>query len=271
MNAIAVLMCMAADADQALALQAVSSTASGLCAVDRIFLHVDGATQSNENAFRAACGSVPIRFHYSTQRVGLAAGLNKLVEIALKKPECAFFARMDADDISMPLRFEMQRKFFDANPRVGVLGTRCREVNERGQHLRTKSLPRHHEAIVSHLPKRNPINHPTVIMRRTVLETGIRYKMDVGLVEDWYLWIDAAAKGFRLANLDEVLLTFRRSDNFFAKRGGWKQALAEWQVRRHARRALGQSSFGNFCYAVTASALRLMPSKIQATAYRLAK
>jgi len=70
--------------------------------------------------------------------------------------------------------------------------------------------------------------------------------------------------------MDEVVLNFRRSSGFFARRGGWKQALAEWRVRRHARRSLGQSSFANFSYAVAASALRLMPSKIQATVYKLA-
>jgi hypothetical protein len=263
-------MCMAADADQALALQAVSSTASGLRAGDGIFLHIDGATKINEASFRAACRSVPIVFHYSAKRMGLAAGLNKLLDDVLAEPTWTYLARMDADDVCLPLRFERQRKFLDENFMVDILGAQCREVDESGRHLRTKSLPRHHEAIASHLPKRNPINHPTVIMRRTVLESGIRYRTDVGLVEDWYLWIDAAAKGFRLANLDEVVVHFRRANDFFSKRGGWGQALAEWRVRCHARRALGQSSFANTCYAVAASALRVMPAKVQAIAYRMA-
>lgn len=269
MNAIAVLMCMAADADQDWALQAVSSTASGLRGGDSIFLHIDGSTKSNEDSFRAACGSVPIIFHYSAMRIGLAAGLNKLLDDVLAERKWTYLARMDADDVCLPLRFERQRKFLDENFLVDILGAQCQEVDESGRHLRTKSLPRQHEAIAGHLPRRNPINHPTAIMRRTVFESGLRYRMDVGLVEDWYLWIDSAAKGFRLANLDEVLLTFRRSNGFFLKRGGWRQAVAEWRVRRHARRVLGQSSFANFCYAVAASALRLMPSKIQAAAYKL--
>jgi len=270
MSAVAVLMCMAASADRGLALRAVSSTAAGLRAGDALFVHVDGAASCDEEAFRTAAAPIPVCFFYTPLRSGLARGLNKLIDAALAEKKWTYVARMDADDESLRERFEKQRNFFAANDSIDILGGLTREVDERGRYLRTKRLPLRHEEIIAHLSRRNPLNHPTVMLRCGVFESGLRYRADVGLVEDWRLWVDAAAAGFHFANLDEEVLVFRRSDDFFQKRGGWKQAVAEWRVRLHARRALGQSSFTNFNYAVAASALRLLPSKIQAVAYRLA-
>ena len=269
MNSLAVLICMAAKADHDLALRAISSTSAAMRAGDRMFLHVDGAESCAEDAFRAACASVPINFFYSRYQIGLAAGLNKLIDAGMTFPDLCYFARMDADDECLPERLDLQRAFFAANEGVDILGGRCRECDENGEHLRTKQLPGTHNKIVSQLPRRNPLNHPTVMIRRKVFESGLRYRTDVGLVEDWQLWVDAAAAGFRLANLNEVVLKFRRSKDFFGKRGGWKTATAEWRVRHHARKALHKSSPANFCYAVAASGLRLMPVSIQAAVYRV--
>lgn len=269
MSAIVVLMCMTANADRSLALRAVSSTAAGLRDGDIIFLHVDGALVCDEKTFYEAAAPIPIRFFYSSARRGLAAGLNKLIEAALIEEQWEYFARMDADDECLPGRFENQRNFFAANGDIDILGGLSREVDERGRHLRTKQLPSDHDSIVAHMPRRNPLNHPTIMLRRKVFEHGLRYKADVGLVEDWNLWIDAAAAGFRFANLREEVLIFRRGNDFFRKRGGMKQALAEWRVRRHAMIALGKQSAANFCYAGLATSLRFFPAPIQSLAYRV--
>jgi hypothetical protein len=270
MSCVAVLMCMAADADRPLALRAIASTAAGLREKDAIFLLIDGAASIDEPGFHSAAGETSLNVCFSPHRRGLAAGLNRLTEIALADPQWTYLARMDADDESLPDRFHLQREYFAEHSEVDVLGGLCREVDERGVHLRTKSMPLQHEQIVARLPRRNPLNHPTVMMRRGVFEQGLRYRTDVGLVEDWWLWVDAAAGGFRFANLDEVLLNFRRSNDFFKKRGGWKTAMAEWRVRRYARTALGKSSPANFCYAVAASVLRILPARLQSEAYRMA-
>ena len=265
---IAVLICALATEDEELVSRALRSSAIGLQSTDCIYLLVDGAESVDEARWRGWTNGVPVRFHYSANRVGLAAGLNKLIDSALDHTQWTFFARMDADDECLPSRFDCQRHFLIENPHIDILGARCREVDENGAHLRTKRLPQTHDCIVSSLPKRNPLNHPTVMIRRSVFESGLRYRTDVGLVEDWCLWVDAAAAGFRFANLDEVVLNFRRGTDFFNKRGGRKTATAEWHVRRHARKVLHKSSPANFCYAVAASSLRLMPAGIQAAVYK---
>lgn len=270
MSSVAVLLCMANDADRNLALRAISSTAEALRRGDAVFLHIDGASICPEDDFRKKCGSVPIHFVYSSQRAGLAAGLNKLIDVCLKSGNWDYMARMDADDSCLPERFETQRSFFLANPETDILGGLCHEVDENGRHLRTKKLPLTHEQILAHLPKRNPINHPTVIVRRRVFDSGLRYRSDVGLVEDWQLWVDAAVANFRFANSNEPVLSFLRDSSFFRKRGGWRLALAELGVRWRAMQLLHMTSPSNLIYALLASGMRLAPPMLQSAAYRLA-
>jgi len=193
-DSIAVLICALAAEDEELVSRALRSTAIGLRSSDCIYLFVDGADSVDEARWSGWANGVSVRFHYSANRVGLAAGLNKLIDSALEHAQWAFFARMDADDECLPSRFDTQKQFLLEHPDIDVLGARCREVDESGMHLRTKSLPRTHGEIVGSLPRRNPLNHPTVMMRRCVFDSGLRYRPDVGLVEDWHLWIDAAAR-----------------------------------------------------------------------------
>jgi glycosyltransferase involved in cell wall biosynthesis len=270
MSSVAVLICMASDADHCLALSAVSSTAEALRHGDAVFLHVDGANNCPEDEFRKECGNVPIHFVYSSERAGLASGLNKLIDVCLESGNWDYIGRMDADDRCLPGRFEKQRGFFSANPETDILGGLSNEVDEGGRHLRTKNLPLKHEQILAHLPKRNPINHPTVIVRRRVFDSGLRYRSDVGLVEDWQLWVDAAARNFRFSNLNEPVLSFLRSSSFFRKRGGLSLAAAEWRVRRLAMQHLQMTSPSNLIYAFFASGMRLAPPMLQRVVYRLA-
>lgn len=50
---------------------------------------------------------------------GLAAALN----CGIKKAQGKYIARMDADDISLPARFEKQVNYLEAHPEITVLGT----------------------------------------------------------------------------------------------------------------------------------------------------
>jgi hypothetical protein len=111
------------------------------------------------------------------------------------------------------------------------------------------------------------MNHPTVMMRRRVFESGLRYREDVKLTEDYHLWISAASLGFVLANMEEPLLNFQRDSNFFHRRGGWQQARADLHVRFRAMRELRLYSMVNILWAVAAFGMRIMPATLQQWLY----
>jgi hypothetical protein len=140
-------------------------------------------------------------------------------------------------------------------------------MNELGEYLQTKEMPLSHAAIVQNLPRSNPLNHPSVMIRRRVFASGLRYRTDVSRTEDYHLWIDAASKGFILANLPQPLLNFRRDSRFFDRRGGLRQAIADSNVRLRAIRILGQNKPVNFFWVLASFGMRLLPGRLQKLAY----
>ncbi|KEF41461.1 MAG: hypothetical protein ER33_11390 [Cyanobium sp. CACIAM 14] len=179
----------------------------------------------------------------------------------------ALLARMDADDESLPGRMACQRQFMLDHLEVDILGTACHEIDEHGTYLQLKTMPLTHRRIVDTLPRSNPLNHPTVMLRRRVFESGLRYREDVRRTEDYHLWISAARRGFVFANLEEPLLNFRRDSTFFQRRGGWRQACADLHVRFRAMVELRLFSPINLLWALAAFGLRIMPATVQQWLY----
>ena len=264
---IATLICMRAGSPEDLAVKAIRSTAASLTRDDIILLRIDGGLPTDRELFQQAAAPVPLLLLGSARHQGLAACLNDLIEEVLVDERWQLIARMDADDESLPGRMETQRKFLDEHPEIDILGTACIEVNEHGQHLQTKRMPLNHNAIIRNLPRSNPLNHPSVMIRRRVFASGLRYRTDVSRTEDYHLWIDAASKDFVFANLPQPLLNFRRDSRFFNRRGGLRQAIADSNVRLRAIRVLGQANPVDLFWIVAAFGMRLLPGRLQRLAY----
>jgi hypothetical protein len=270
LEAIAVLICTLPDVPPAWLKQAISSTAAGLEPGDAIFLRVDGGNLSpgQRAALIDTAAPVPLHIEEQAQRQGLAHGLNGLIETVLADGRFALLGRMDADDISYPQRFRLQRKHLAEHLEVDIVGSWCREVDEQGQPIQIKRMPAVHTSMVRCLARRNIINHPTVLIRRELFASGLRYRTDVSRIEDYHLWISAAAAGWQLANLPEILLDFRRDRLFFQRRGGWQQARADVRVRWRAIRELRQWSLLNLGVMLAAGLTRLLPHNWQGQIYR---
>jgi hypothetical protein len=264
---IATLICMRAGSPEDLAVKAIRSTAASLTRDDIILLRIDGGLATDRELFQQAAAPVPLRLLGSARHQGLAACLNELIEEVLDDERWQLIARMDADDESLPARMQAQRTFLAEHPEIDILGTACIEVNEYGQHLQTKRMPLNHNAIIRNLPRSNPLNHPSVMIRRRVFASGLRYRTDVSRTEDYHLWIDAASKGFVFANLPQPLLNFRRDSRFFNRRGGLRQAIADSNVRLRAIRVLGQANPVDLFWIVAAFGMRLLPGRLQKLAY----
>src|SRR5439155_11608891 len=65
-------------------------------------------------------------FHQENQ--GMIAALNRGCRMARGK----YIARMDADDISFPRRFEKQLEYIERHPQIGMLGTWVYNVDDKG-------------------------------------------------------------------------------------------------------------------------------------------
>jgi glycosyltransferase involved in cell wall biosynthesis len=203
----------------------------------------------------------------SSVNLGLSSCINYIIDIAHQiSPQ--FFFRMDADDISCRDRLEKQIAFLKLNPDVSVLGSSLTEIDEKDRVVGHRKLPESHNEIVDMLPKRCPINHPTVVFRFDVFRQGVRYEDSLRNTQDYFMWINLVKSNIRFANLKEELLRFRRVNDFY-KRRGFSKSINEFRARLYAMNALKRKSFTNVTYASAVFFLRLLPSKLVKLAYRL--
>ena len=133
------------------------------------------------------------------------AGLIKTLNTGIASAKGKYIARMDADDISRPERFEKQISFLEKNPGVGVCGTWMYMI-----HNRTVYKHRYldSDTIKSALVFNNPIVHPSVMMRKALFSTTQAYNPDFLHGEDYALWISLLGKT-DFAVLDEPLIEYR--------------------------------------------------------------
>jgi glycosyltransferase involved in cell wall biosynthesis len=137
------------------------------------------------------------------RKLGIVASLNEGLELA--KGE--YIARMDADDISLPRRFELQLDYLREDPTVGVLGCRVIEINSSGNVLREIHSPLLDSQIRWLMCFENPMRHPTVLTYSQLLRDLGGYR-NFRASEDYDLWQRMSEKT-RLANLGNFLLLYR--------------------------------------------------------------
>lgn len=167
--------------------------------------------ESTDSAAAAACRDLcarDARFRYvhPEQRLGLAASLNLGISMA----RAPLIARFDSDDICMPERLERQVAYMDAHPEVGVLGGGLEIMDESCHTLAFRSYPQDHAVIERKLQTTTPIAHPTVMMRKALIEQYGGYDSSFRFAEDLDLWLRMVNRGVRFANLPDVLVRYRQ-------------------------------------------------------------
>ena len=167
---------------------------------------------------------------------GLVPTLNELLEQA----QGELVARMDADDVALPQRFEREVAHLRAHPECLVVGSAVEWIDPDGELLKLHVPPLTHTEIdAAHLRSREAeICHPSAMIRRSALERVGNYDRELDGAEDLDLWLRIAEVG-QLANLREPLLRYRfhfAKVGFVAKQ---RQVEAARKAVEHACRRRG--------------------------------
>jgi len=154
-------------------------------------------------------------------------GLGPALRVGLKNCSNELVIRMDSDDISIEDRFEKQIAFMRANPHISASSGVIQEFyNSPGDLARRRKLPSDYSQLYSFAKKRNPLNHPAVIFRKSHIEQVGSYE-DVPFFEDYYLWIKLLNFGYKIANQNQVLLNFRIGKDQIGRRHGFSYIKKE--------------------------------------------
>lgn len=162
---------------------------------------------------------------YRQDNQGLIPSLNRGCRIARGK----YIARMDADDISLPERFARQLSHLETHPQIGVLGTRVEYIDEGGLAQGKWRVPTSASLTRWSLLFGNSLAHPSVMMRRGVIERLGFYRPCALHVEDYDLWV-RASEVTEIANIPDILLQRRYWEGSICSRHSQAQEEAVAKV-----------------------------------------
>jgi glycosyltransferase involved in cell wall biosynthesis len=155
-------------------------------------------------------------------------GLGCALRIGVNECSNEIIARMDSDDISHIDRFKIQIPYF-INNKLDVCGTSMEEfINNSdpyGSIVSLKKMPKSHSKCLSLTKISSPVNHPTVVFRKSKVLNAGNYNNSF-FKEDIDLWIRMISQGARFGNITTPLLLFRYT-NTLKKRKGLKYMLNE--------------------------------------------
>ena len=161
----------------------------------------DGSTDSTEEIIKSYVDP-RIRYFYHEN-----TGLGRALNLACKEAVGEYIARMDADDIALPSRFEKEVDFLDKNQNYVLVSSAVNYIDEGGNYL-GRSFPYTWDRIIKRVVFRTSlIVHPAVMYRRNSYCMSIGY-MDILGGEDRVLWGHMASLG-KYKNLSMPLLNYR--------------------------------------------------------------
>lgn len=150
--------------------------------------------------------------------------LNKGIDLAKGK----YIARMDADDISMPSRFERQVEVFRQDDAIDIVNCQYLLLNENGKSFRKNktNILVNSEAIKYISIFQTMIGHPTVMVKAELIKL-FKYKdsIDVEHIEDFELWNRLFENGSHCHTINENLLFYRVNPTSINNTKGMEQNL----------------------------------------------
>lgn len=173
------------------------------------FLIVDDGSIDETSAILSSYTDPRIRV-VRQENQGLAAALNRGLHLA----HTELVARMDADDIALPERLEVQLAEYDRLGHPDVMGTAIEVISETGHSVGTRRFPEDHESIIRNLINGGPtLAHPTVLYRKEAVLACGGYDPAFRTTQDYDLWLRMLPKS-QFANSPQCLLRYRlRADS----------------------------------------------------------
>jgi glycosyltransferase involved in cell wall biosynthesis len=162
----------------------------------------DGSTDNSGEIINSFHDQRIIAIHNQVKS-GLAESLNKGFEMSRGK----YLARMDSDDISLPERLSFQVRFMENHDDIGICGSWIQTFggNKIGYYF-----PILHDEIRCNLLFSPQLAHPSVIIRKEIFDKWrLIYDKSCLEAEDYDLW-QRASSVVKFANIDRILLLYRR-------------------------------------------------------------
>lgn len=163
------------------------------------------------------------------KNIGPAEANNCGIEMAGQE----YIAKMDADDISLPLRFERQWEYLRHNRQVAVIGTSAMDIDERGvplDNIRSRINTSFRPSLIY---KGNYLTHGTTVYSRKMWERCGGYRKADEPAADYALFLKMSQYGM-IENIMEVHYLYRVHDMQISSVKQEKQERKAYELRHKA-------------------------------------
>jgi glycosyltransferase involved in cell wall biosynthesis len=168
-----------------------------------LLIYDDGSSDSTRKIINSYSDE-RIKKIFADKNSGVVVARNHCIDLAQGK----YIALMDADDIASHDRFTKQLAFLEADG-CDVCGSEHWNLNQLTGALKP-SKDRHTDADLRALLAVYCTMCNSTVMARAELMKRYKYDVSIPVAEDYYLWVQLAAAGYRFANLGERLVTYRQ-------------------------------------------------------------
>ena len=253
------LMCTYKNDDPILLEKAIESIYRNSIKPNFFILTIDGPIPNkNEQVINKLVKKFPIEINNLNKNIGLANALNS----AIKLVKTQWIARADSDDLNASNRFEKQILY--AEKGFDVIGSNIYEIDiyETVQLGKLKKImPKNNKQIRNFSRFRNPMNHMTTFYKTEDIKLVGGYP-NIYLREDYGLWAKLISHNKNFINIDDFLVCVNGGNDFYLRRGGIKNAIAEIKLQLYLFKYKIQPLYSALLLGFVRAFLLLLPKGI---------
>jgi glycosyltransferase involved in cell wall biosynthesis len=178
--------------------------------------------------------------------VGLAGSRNAGIDAARGE----FIAFLDDDDVWLPHKLEVQRKYMDNHPECAIVHSAARLFFQDGREEYFKQFPLGEMWLAQALTNGYWAIIPSVLARSEVVRAVGGFDVNFRECEDRDFIIRCCAEGYQVEGIEEPLIRVRRQDQEGLTKQRWRIYRADlrmcWKHRSHYVRAYGPRGILSF-------------------------
>lgn len=200
-------------------------------------------------------------------RLAQNVGTGKAKNIGLQNCSHEIISIVDTDDISVSDRFEKQISFMQKNIEYSIVGGQILEFIENiNKPTGMRKVPFSNDALIKYAERQSPFNNMTIAYRKSHIQQVGGYQHHMWM-EDYNLFLRVIAKGYKITNLEDILVYARIDNGMHARRKGIEYIKSEKQLL-NLKKELGLQNpiHANMLFLIR-SAFRLMPSSLLGIIY----
>ena len=182
-------------------------------------------------------------------------GLGEARNAACLLAQGRYIALMDADDVALPQRLQLEVDFMEKHPTVGLLGAAVQWINASGEVLYISRHPADDAQLRKALAAYCAFWQPTVFLLKEAFVCAGGYRNAFAPAEDYDLWL-RVTEHFQCSNLEDIVLKYRIHPHQVSLRKRKQQTLGILAAQRSAAmRQGGEKDIFNYIDVITPEVL----------------